>query len=158
MTLAPVGGRPVPPDKWHVTLVFLGSVEAAVIPCLKAAATRVRAVPFELVFDHTGYWRQARAMWMGPRPSTALDDLHAALRAGIAPCGIALEDRPFRPHLTLVRKLARSPPPTPISPVTWTVREFVLMESVAGGYARLARWEMRAVSLGRDQQTSPARG
>lgn len=140
--LAPADGRPVPADRLHLTLVFLGELAPAAIPCVRAAAGRVRAAPFELVFDHTGYWRRAGVMWLGARPCAALDTLHAALRAELVPCAIPLEERPYRPHVTLVRKLNRTPPLGAVEPVAWRVSDYVLMESTGDGYRVLHRWPL----------------
>lgn len=140
--LEPVGGRHVPAERLHLTLVFLGEVAADRIPGVASAAGGVRATPFELVCDHTGHWRRAGILWLGPRPCAGLDALHAALRTAIASCGIPLEDRPYRPHVTLARKLRRPPPPVAIGPIAWPVRDFVLMESAGEGYLELARWDL----------------
>lgn len=140
--LTRAGGRPVPAERLHLTLVFLGELAPAAIPCVLAAAGRVRAAPFELILDHTGYWRRAGVMWLGARPCAALDALHDALRAELVSCAIPLEDRPYRPHVTFVRRLYRAPSLGAVEPLAWQVREYVLMESTGSGYRVLDRWEL----------------
>lgn len=141
--LASVGGRRIAVARLHLTLVFLGLTAPSAMPCLRQAAAGVRGIPFELTLDRIGYWRRSEVLWLAPRPSAALYGLHAALRAALVRCGVALEDRTYQPHVTLVRKLDRMPDPFPeVPPIPWKVRDFVLMESNAG-YRVLERWELR---------------
>ncbi len=59
------GGRHVPPENLHCTLLFLGAVGAAQRLCVEAAADRVRAAPFSLVLDRFGYFRRPQVAWLG---------------------------------------------------------------------------------------------
>lgn len=142
--LAGVSGRRVAVARLHLTLVFLGMTAPSAMPCLRQAAAGVRGVPFELTLDRIGYWRRSEVLWLAPRPSAVLYGLHAALRAALARCNVALEDRTYHPHITLVRHLDRMPEPLPeLPPIPWKVKDFVLMESGADGYRVLERWELR---------------
>jgi 2'-5' RNA ligase len=146
-------GRPVPPGQWHVTLLFLGGVAESRLACIEQAAGCVRQPPFELTLDRLGYWRRSGVLWLGASSSpAALDDLVAALRGAVAPCGIALDDRPFRLHLTLVRGRRRRPPPRSVaSPVSWRVSRFALMESLpagGAGYRTIASWALGGPDAG----------
>jgi 2'-5' RNA ligase len=102
------------PPRWtaaeqiHLTLVFLGEIEPAVAELLQNdLAMPVPLDPFELVFAGIGVFppRGApRAQWVGAREGTT--EQHAqqqALAATIARRGVALESRPFSPHLTIAR-------------------------------------------------------
>lgn len=137
-------GRAVSAERLHITLLFLGGVAPEKLPCVETVAARVSAACFTLVLDRIGYWRHAGVLWLGPQPSPALDALHAALAAEIAGCAIALEDRPYRPHLTLMRGLRRQPVPLPDLPaaVRWEARDWALMESTSFGYRELGRWPL----------------
>lgn len=140
------GGRHVPATRLHLTLVFLEDVPPAGLDCLRSAAESVRLAPFELFFDRIGYWRHAQVLWLGPRPEAALDALHHRLRAALAPCGLPLEQREFRPHVTLARRLHRRPRATTIEPVAWPVTRFSLIEShsTSGGmeYTEIGAWPL----------------
>jgi 2'-5' RNA ligase len=139
--------RRVPADRWHVTLVFLGSVPSDAMTCVKRAAAGVHCKAFDLTLDRMGYWRRSQVLWLGSTTlPPELDDLVSALRAAIGPCAIGLEDRPFKPHVTVVRGLRRRPPPTQIAPVTWHVARFALMESLsasAEGYREVGSWTLQ---------------
>jgi len=107
----PVDGlRWMPPAQWHVTLRFCGRV-----PDADALARAVRASCAEvapmggLQLSGGGAFPKARhgsALWLGvvPGPSAdALGALAAAVEAGCVDAGLAPDDRPFRPHLTVAR-------------------------------------------------------
>lgn len=145
---ATLDGRPVRGDNLHLTLVFLGSVDRDTHACAERAADAVRCASFELVFDATGYFPRPQVVWIAPtHPPAELDVLVQALRAALAPCGLVLEARPYRPHLTLARKVRRRPALPPISPIRWPVRGFSLVESRShpGGvrYVPLRSWDLR---------------
>lgn len=146
--LQPTGhGRPQGPGQWHVTLVFLGSVPEARLAAARAAAADVRAAPFELVFDAVEYWqRPAVSCLVAGQSPPALEALVAQLRAGLAARGFGIEQRPFRAHLTLARKVTRPPPAGPCEPLLWPAAAFALVESVtersASRYQPLGHWPL----------------
>jgi 2'-5' RNA ligase len=139
------GGRATRADKIHLTLFFVGHVERSRLPRLHAAAQAVRSVPFDLVIDRLGYFRRARIAWAGAASPPALASLVAGLTEKLAVEGIAGEDRPFVPHITLAREALRKPTDTSIEPVVWHARDFVLVESQRvsdGSYEILERWKL----------------
>jgi 2'-5' RNA ligase len=58
-----------------------------------------------------------------------LEDLHRGLRADLARCGVRLDDRPFRPHVTIARKVPQAPVLQAMSEITWTAHAFQLARS-----------------------------
>jgi len=98
----------VKPDRAHLTLVFLGHVDAArVPPIVEAVARDVDATPFDVVFSGIGVFppRGApRVLWAGIVAGVdELRALHRELSARIAAQGVVLDTRDFHPHLTLGR-------------------------------------------------------
>ncbi|WP_214110268.1 RNA 2',3'-cyclic phosphodiesterase [Acrocarpospora catenulata] len=92
------------PERWHITLAFLGEVPEAAVPGLDA---RLRAAawhePFPLALDGAGHFA-SKVMWLGVRaPDGGLAELAASVVAGAREEGVQLEDRPYLPHLTLAR-------------------------------------------------------
>lgn len=123
-------GRRVPLRNIHITLVFLGEVTEDVAQGLLGDASKVCAEPFSLVLDHSGWWRGPRVVWLGaeavPEPLAHLvEQISAVARSH----GLQLEERPFRAHLTIARKVARHPRPIRFAPIHWQINEFCLMES-----------------------------
>lgn len=123
--------RPVPGERIHLTLAFLGEVDAATRERAEALAGRVHGEAFTLSLDRMGYWPRKALLWAAPaHPPPALEDLAGTLREGLtAECGLPRERRSFRPHLTLARKAPKLPPRMVIEPVTWAVERFVLVAS-----------------------------
>lgn len=141
------GGRAIPAAKIHLTLFFVGAIDARRIPALEAVGQAVRSRPFDLALDVLGHWRHNRIVWAGAaRCPAALVTLAADLRTRLAREGVQGEDHPFIPHVTLVRDAARAPGKLALPPCAWRVDEFVLVESQPhrGGvrYAMRARWPL----------------
>ena len=141
------GGRRVPPGNYHITLVYLGPVGEEPLACLRGAAGKLHGSPFVLSLDHGGWWRRPQVGWIGTAEvPEALKALQAALNGAVRACGLKGDERPYVPHLTVLRKLRR-PFHLRLEPaLEWPVRDFVLVESadVGGGveYRVLERWPL----------------
>jgi 2'-5' RNA ligase len=126
-------GKAVPIEKVHLTLAFLGEVDAARIERALEAARRVRLAPFTFALDRVGSFRGARVAWAGcemaPEPLAALA---SELARSLAASGFALEDRPYAPHATLARRIARPVTAAAIAPIAWPVAGFSLVRSETG--------------------------
>ena len=59
----------------------------------------------------------------------ALAALHARLHAALTEAGFFLENRPFRPHVTLARRCVQPHPRQQSSPIHWAVRKLSLIGS-----------------------------
>ncbi|WP_439674091.1 RNA 2',3'-cyclic phosphodiesterase [Embleya sp. MST-111070] len=92
-------------EDWHITLAFLGEVAVDVVEALRPplAEVAVAAEPLTLALHGAGQFDE-RVLWSDVRGD--LDALHTladAVRSVVADCGIPLENRPLRAHLTLAR-------------------------------------------------------
>jgi 2'-5' RNA ligase len=142
--------KPQRPDQWHLTLEFIGSVEAVRQPALHAAAGKVHALPGvagDIVLDRLEHWARPQVLCLSASVvQPALSEFVGALRAELLAQGFEPERREFRPHLTLARKARQPVPSGPVDPLRWPVRDFVLARSVtdaAGSrYEPLARWNL----------------
>jgi 2'-5' RNA ligase len=121
-------GRLIHPEDLHITLVFLGDLDARRRACAEEAADRTQASPFALTLDCFGCFPRARVLWCGAsdRPQSLLDLLHV-LNGGLLDCGLRPERRPFKPHVTLARKARPLPARVLEPPVIWPVSEFALV-------------------------------
>jgi 2'-5' RNA ligase len=129
--LVPRGmGRPQRPDQLHVTLAFLGDVPERRLADVHAAAQASPGATFTIEFDALEHWRMPRVLCLVatdvPPPLAALV---GALQAALATRQLPVDDRPFRPHLTLARKLARFDGPASIEPLVWPATTLTLVES-----------------------------
>jgi len=124
------GGRPVIPENLHITLAFLGSVEADTRRCLEQAADAISLPAFTLKLDQLGYWRRPQVVWLGAEHTPeSLLALAAALKQAMLGCDLEPESRPFQAHLTLMRKARRGPAQDPAEALNWPVGEFALVVS-----------------------------
>jgi 2'-5' RNA ligase len=126
------GGRPVPVVSLHVTLTFLGSVPERRIPELSSIARQVgeQSSPVVLTFDCLEHWARPQLMCatssLSPVQAT---DLAEALRRQTAARGFSPDLKPFRPHVTVARKVVHPTRSLDMSAVLWPFADFVLVSS-----------------------------
>ena len=146
-----IGGRPVPAHNVHLTLVFLGEVEPGRASELHPILDAVPRAPFTLSLDRIGEWRHAEVAWIAPGAvPKALVALHSTLTHALGKAGFATETRPFRPHVTLVRRQTRALPDAPAESLDWPVDHVSLVRSHSVGGAVRYRDEARVALNGRD--------
>jgi 2'-5' RNA ligase len=105
------GLRFTDPAQAHITLWFLGDVDADRLEAIDAAVARAvdeaAVAPFELVVGGFGVFPSLdyiSVVWTGVRQGVGeLTDLHAALEAELTPLGFEPDDHSFTPHVTLAR-------------------------------------------------------
>jgi 2'-5' RNA ligase len=93
-----------PPQNLHLTLAFLGQVDAAEVDSVGVAvrAAAEGRAPWRLRWTAAGAFPSAlrpRVLWLGVDGGETLMEVHRVLADG----GFRVEDRAFRPHLTLAR-------------------------------------------------------
>lgn len=124
------GGRAVAADNVHLTLAFLGEQRAEIVPKLCASAAGLAFSAFRLLLDEVGCWRNTGIAWLGASETPAeLGVLQSGLARTLAGLGIALDPRPFSPHLTLARRIATKVQRRLPQPVVWNVVSFALVAS-----------------------------
>lgn len=143
-------GRPLRPDRFHMTLQFLGDIPAdqrdEVVTRAGDAAARVDSPAFELVLDRAGGFPDARVWWLAPATSPdGLRSLWDALGTALLHAGQKPKASPeFSPHLTILRDVGTRLPTTPIDPVRWHVDRFVLIDSQPPKpYKVVGEWALR---------------
>ncbi|MGH8200277.1 MAG: RNA 2',3'-cyclic phosphodiesterase [Steroidobacteraceae bacterium] len=126
------GGRPVAAANLHVTLAFLGSVPERRLGQLGeiARASAASSPDLELAFDRLEYWRAARLLCALPAERPApMGALARSLQEGLVACEFAPDLKPFRPHVTVVRKVSRLGRGEPLDSVVWSFTALALIES-----------------------------
>ncbi|MFZ0786280.1 MAG: RNA 2',3'-cyclic phosphodiesterase [Candidatus Acidiferrales bacterium] len=95
------------PEGMHVTLKFIGNVDAGKLDAIRAALATVRSdAPVEMRVRGMGFFpdeRRPRVLWSGIEASANLAPLAADTERTLEPVGIPREERKFTPHLTLAR-------------------------------------------------------
>jgi 2'-5' RNA ligase len=99
--------RWVRPEGLHVTLKFLGAVEAARLEAVHTALVAALAERPPLCLSVRGLgafpsWRRPRVVWVG-LAGEGLAELAACAEHTLTGLGFLAEGRPFTPHLTLGR-------------------------------------------------------
>lgn len=126
-----VSGKPVADSKLHLTLAFLGQTPRTRLEELTQLIDRSGFLPLDLQLNQYGCFTQAQVVWLGlPARHIALDGLAQRLGHGLRTAGFNFEDRPFSPHVTLLRK-ATCPPERLPQPVIWHANQLSLYESVS---------------------------
>ena len=106
---APAELRWTPPEQWHLTLAFFGEVDESRVEELTERLRRVaaRTPALELALRGAGSFGRS-VLWCGVHgDAPALRRLAARCTAAGRRTGIAMEERPFRAHLTLGRARRR---------------------------------------------------
>lgn len=124
-------GRRLPAENLHLTLAFLGYVNAERRLCLEREASAVHSSAFTLTLDHAGFWPRKGILWVGGDVPEGLLALARALQQGLTACGLEPETRPFQIHLTLARNVRRLRLERnhAIAPLAWQVGQFALVTS-----------------------------
>ncbi|WP_425529833.1 2'-5' RNA ligase family protein [Xanthomonas campestris] len=145
------GGKPLAPERLHVTLHHLGDYAGGLPPSLVArasqAAERVAQQAFEVEFDRVGTFGGRRSqlpcVLRGEEQLRGLYDLQGALGRQLAHVGIA-GDAQYTPHMTLLY-CNQSLPQRRCDPLRWTVTDFALVRSFLGQsrYQIEGRWSLR---------------
>jgi 2'-5' RNA ligase len=146
------GLRWSPPDKLHITLTFIGEWPEERLSEIKSALAAVKE-PGPLAISLRGLgWlpnpRFPRTLYTGVVAGPELGVLAAASNKALAAAGVTIEDRIYRPHVTLARVKGRMKPGSVelgAGPTTaFETSAFFLYLSSGGKYTKLE--EFRLVS------------
>ena len=147
--------RWTPAEQWHITLAFIGDVDVAVHEVAAALEAAADSAPGRIGLDLAAAGRFGdRVLWVGvtDEPEGAVADLGVVTQRSLAAAGLPVDDKPVHPHITLARGRRRDRArvrPTLVEavsspPMSWSVDEMVLVESVRQGGGRPNRYEARA--------------
>lgn len=150
--------RWVAADLVHVTMQFLGELDAAAEGRVReAVGLSIPRPPFELTVSTVGVFpphRSPQVLWLGVSAGAeALADIHRDLADRLTDAGIAVEQRPFAPHLTIARvrrgrargaapaggprdrpgSRAEAPAEASVDPIAWRVDRVTLYASDRSG-------------------------
>ncbi|MCR5229266.1 MAG: RNA 2',3'-cyclic phosphodiesterase [Solobacterium sp.] len=122
-----IGGKPVPADNMHVTLAFIGETDSPqpVISALQSITFR----PFRLSLDTAFTVRDM--LWLKPESTPELTQTAESVRSALSRAGIPYDRKPFRPHITLMRRVRGTVHLQPVPETEMTVTKISLMQSVS---------------------------
>ena len=140
-------GKLIAPERLHISLFFLGGLAECHVRAAREAAAELRTGPFEVSFDRTVSFRGRPGnrpfVLIGENGLRRLESFRRMLGAALTRSGLRrAANTTFTPHVTLLYD-ARGADEYPIQPISWTVTEFVLIQSMKG-HDYLARWPLQA--------------
>ena len=127
-------------EQWHITVRFLGDLDAELADRLIASLRQLRAVPVDVVMDELGLFANKGILFARVQHDDSLVAINRAVEDLVATAGLPAEVWPFRPHITLCRskgkaghaslqRLARPALPPIGPPLRWRAEELCLYES-----------------------------
>ena len=148
----------IPVEKLHITTKFIGEwpdkPETRLDELTRALSAVRSSGPVEIAIRRIGWLpnpRSARMLYAGVEASEALTALAAATEQAAAGVGVAVEDRIFRPHVTLARTRKRVPldalkqalAEIELSAIgSYRASSFALYLSAAGKYTKLQEFSL----------------
>lgn len=137
------------PEKLHITTVFVGEWPESKLPELAAAlrAVQVRG-PIEVQIQGLGWMpnpRYPRSLYAGVESNDPFQQLAAETSRVAAGIGVPIEDRIYRPHITLarVRGRFRGEIPLDTGPIaSFGALSFFLYLSAGGKYTKLEEFSL----------------
>lgn len=94
----------VPAENMHISLAFLGNVPRPMLGEISNVLDRAAqgTAPFSVSVSGIGTFGQ-RVVWAGVDAPRSLFEIQRRVAEGVRGLGIQVDDRPYRPHVTLGR-------------------------------------------------------
>lgn len=133
-------------DKLHLTLCFIG--EASSIEAVIQALGGIEFRSFEIELTELGVFRDL--LWVGTKEEGELRRLVSEIRSALDSAAISYDNKPFKSHITLVRRMEGARP-SPVFPrAKMRVEGFSLMNSsqMKGRltYTELASFDLKGLT------------
>jgi 2'-5' RNA ligase len=122
--------RLVKKSNLHMTLEFLGEVSDEDSDELIKRLNDVKAEPFEIELTRIGFWKKPQILYVGTTivPKQLLT-LVKAIKKCVKQQRLKTDDREYKPHVTIVRKVKQKIIPKEMSYINWQVNSFTLVVS-----------------------------
>ena len=145
--------RPVPLERIHITLAFLGEVPASRVDDLQRVAGMLQLPPVTLTLDRLGWFPRSQVAWLGcSEIPYGLGRFESELREKLRDLGLKTDTRRWKPHLTLYRKMRTRFEKIGFEALGWRLDGFQLMRSrllrEGPEYSSVAQW--KAAEIGPD--------
>ena len=126
------GARRVRRENLHLTLAFVGALEAGRARQVAAGLAAAPKAPFDWTLDAVGAFGGARVLWAGGSHED-LDQLAERVRRILDSLGVPYDRKAFVAHVTLLRKLPREAVREAVHPIEppilWHAGAPVLLQS-----------------------------
>jgi 2'-5' RNA ligase len=144
------------PNDLHITLKFLGGVQPAVLEDVRNRLAEIRMRPFKVSLAGAGFFEAAGILFAEVLRTAELHSLQEAVERAMIGSGIARDERPYRPHITVARRIGKRRISIPRAVVarldgfckelperSFYVQRIILYESTAGHYQPLQEYDLR---------------
>ncbi len=131
-------GRRIQPENLHLTLAFVGDVNADKVDDYIQAAENLSAnsqtvKPFDICLKGYGHFSRPRVLYMAAKEiPSALEGLVKELNASLSPLGYQPEQRAYTPHVSLFRRANDLIKGDELQEINWDIDRFYLAESIYG--------------------------
>lgn len=127
-----VEGQHIYRGNWHVTVAFIGDFPENRVAELRQQAAAVSVEPFRTRFDRVEYWPRPKVACLVPSIVPAeLEQLVGSLNAVLGGFDVPVEDRRYRPHITVVRRARPFETQRLAQPAVMEWTSFELIESIS---------------------------
>jgi 2'-5' RNA ligase len=119
-----LGGNFTRPENMHLTLIFLGETAQSRLEQIEQAIDSIREKAFELHANGSGRFGHGGGdiWWAGIDENPILTKIHRTLSDLLTASGFEIEEREYKPHLTLARKvLLKNDINIPAIPVSFNI-------------------------------------
>ncbi|EPY2304781.1 RNA 2',3'-cyclic phosphodiesterase [Clostridium sporogenes] len=128
-----VKGRFTNKNNFHLTLEFIGEVDEKKLSLLANILYKLQNPPKELITSHIGSFkrRDKDIIWLGIEENKELITLQRNLRNLLINNGFKIENRKYRPHITIGREIVTKDfiDKNIFSPIKIPIASIALMES-----------------------------
>jgi RNA 2',3'-cyclic 3'-phosphodiesterase len=107
--------RPMQPRNLHLTLAFIGELDASTAATVTQADTQQTKL-FDWSVDCLGWFPRARVAWAGGPLNARMNDAVSNARGNLERLGVPFDHKRFVPHVTLFRDVRRFDCSGPLSP------------------------------------------
>ena len=141
--------RLLPPENLHVTLAYLGELDGRSLDDVMHIPETLPYQPFNIIFKQLEFWKKPQIYCLTATAPMMMLQLAYDLQSRCRELGIPVATRPYRPHITLLRK-ATKPLSLPMPDVGWHAESVCLYLSESKStpgprYTVLQRWPLRIV-------------
>ena len=100
-------GRFVKNEHMHLTLEFLGDIPDEKVEIIKDVIEQITFKHFTMNLSELGYFkrRDGNIYWLGIENNKVLFEVQRKLHEDLINSGFKLENRPYKPHITIGRKV-----------------------------------------------------
>ncbi len=132
----------------HITLVFLGEISEDNQQALEKSVSQITVDPFDIELTRVGFWKKPQILWIGTTHiPKELQQLVKSIKKCVKQQGLKIDQREYKPHVTIARKVKQIIVPKETFRIQWHVNSFALVisKSTESGvdYQVLQEWPLK---------------